>query len=177
MIYADGKELYYDFLLSDFWIELSRLKRKLVSKCERCGSDNRLQAHHLRYPDNWFDTKLSDLKVLCRECHEKEHGISHVKDVDLAIDDTQIPEHAFIKEDPWAFITCRKDVERLRSRLKIDRKTYEMLRERFPKMQKLRPMFRRSKRKKKQQFRPFTKARGLNFHTRPNWVNRGTSSN
>lgn len=76
MIYADGKELYYDFLLSDFWIELSRLKRKLVSKCERCGSDNRLQAHHLRYPDNWFDTKLSDLKVLCRECHEKEHGIS-----------------------------------------------------------------------------------------------------
>lgn len=75
MIYADSKELYLDFLLSDFWINLSRRKRELVPTCEKCGSSDALQAHHIRYTPNLFDVKMDDLVVLCRKCHEKEHGI------------------------------------------------------------------------------------------------------
>lgn len=76
MIFSDSKELYAEFILSDFWIELSRRKRELVGKCQRCGSRDRLQAHHIRYTPNLFDVKMDDLVVLCRHCHEKEHGIA-----------------------------------------------------------------------------------------------------
>ena len=70
-------QLYGMFLRCDWWINLSRLKRSLAGKCERCGCKRKLQSHHRRYPENWFDTKLSDLEVLCRDCHENEHHISH----------------------------------------------------------------------------------------------------
>lgn len=73
-----ARELYAMFLDSDWWIELSRMKRRMVGKCERCGCKKMLQSHHRRYPDNWFDTRLSDLEVLCRDCHEKEHHRSKV---------------------------------------------------------------------------------------------------
>lgn len=63
------------FLESEWWKDLSRRKRLIKGKCEQCGCEERLQSHHVRYPANWFDTTLSDLKVLCRGCHEKEHGL------------------------------------------------------------------------------------------------------
>lgn len=72
------KELYAMFLESDFWIELSRLKRRQAGKCQRCPARKQLQAHHIRYPEHWFDTRLEDLEVLCRDCHEKEHRIAKV---------------------------------------------------------------------------------------------------
>lgn len=71
-------ELYAMFLESDWWIELSRRKRSMVGHCERCPATSALQAHHVRYPENWFDTRLEDLEVLCRDCHEKEHKITRV---------------------------------------------------------------------------------------------------
>lgn len=70
------KELYGMFLTSDWWIRLSRTKRRMIGKCEQCGKDRTLESHHVRYPENWFDTQLSDLRVLCRDCHEREHGIA-----------------------------------------------------------------------------------------------------
>lgn len=73
-----AKQLYRLFLQSDFWKELSSLKKSLVGECERCGSVNRLQSHHIRYPDNWYDTTLEDLEVLCRLCHWEEHHIGVV---------------------------------------------------------------------------------------------------
>lgn len=73
------KELYAIFLQSNWWINLSRLKRRLVGHCQRCPSRKHLQSHHIRYPENWFDNQLSDLEVLCRDCHEKEHNLSRSK--------------------------------------------------------------------------------------------------
>lgn len=73
-----AKELYAMFLRSQWWIDLSFTKRCHVRKCEKCGCTYGLQCHHIRYPENWFDTKLSDLQVLCRDCHEQEHHISKV---------------------------------------------------------------------------------------------------
>lgn len=77
-IQASTKELYRMFLDSDFWRDLSSRKRELVGRCEACGETRRLQAHHKRYPNNWFDTTLDDLTVLCRFCHERKHG-KHIK--------------------------------------------------------------------------------------------------
>ena len=70
---TDGQRAYREFLSTDFWKEISAEKRRLVGKCEKCGSTRKLQAHHVRYPSNWFDTKLDDLQVLCRIHHEVEH--------------------------------------------------------------------------------------------------------
>jgi hypothetical protein len=75
-IFLPCKELYALFLESRWWLDLSRECRKEAGgRCSECGSTNRLQAHHLRYPDNWFDTTLKDLRCLCDDCHAKAHGL------------------------------------------------------------------------------------------------------
>lgn len=66
---------YREFLKSEFWRALSSRKKKEVGKCEVCGAKSGLQSHHIRYPRNWYDTRLEDLEVLCRKCHSKEHGL------------------------------------------------------------------------------------------------------
>lgn len=73
-----GKKAYREFLRTDFWKKLSALKKSMVKKCEVCTSPKNLQSHHVRYPADWFDTKLSDLQVLCRKCHRKTHGLPEV---------------------------------------------------------------------------------------------------
>ncbi len=70
-----GKQAYRRFLQSDFWKGLSA-KHKATSKgCERCGSRDRLQSHHKFYREDWYQTEIGDLEVLCRKCHRKAHGI------------------------------------------------------------------------------------------------------
>lgn len=88
-------ELYAIFLSCDWWIELSRRKRALVGHCERCPAKDKLQSHHRIYRENWFDTVLSDLEVLCRDCHEEHHGIA--PDWTKPVPDSIIPESAFNK--------------------------------------------------------------------------------
>lgn len=72
---VERKRAYRVFLQSDFWKALSKAKRELAGKCERCRSRENLQAHHTVYRSNWYETKMEDLKVLCRGCHRKEHGL------------------------------------------------------------------------------------------------------
>ncbi len=38
-----------------------------------CGTRKRLDVHHLNYK-NIHDVTVDDLQVLCRKCHNKEHG-------------------------------------------------------------------------------------------------------
>src|SRR5881394_1854978 len=73
MIFASTKELYAMFVDCCWWKTLSRRKRRSIGKCEECGTKSRLSSHHVRYPENWFDTVFADLKVLCWPCHEKKH--------------------------------------------------------------------------------------------------------
>lgn len=80
MTFATTKELYAMFLESDFWKALSFACRSAAKfKCTRCRKKAQCQAHHTFYRENWFDTLLSDLECVCRECHEKEHGIRKPK--------------------------------------------------------------------------------------------------
>lgn len=76
----DGKAKYRKFLKSEFWKELSARKKSMVRKCQECGRKDRLQAHHVIYRDNWYETRLEDLRVLCRKCHMVEHGMIFVDD-------------------------------------------------------------------------------------------------
>lgn len=69
------KREYREFLKSTFWKDLSAEKKRKHPKCRKCGARKNLQSHHIRYPKDWYETKLSDLEVLCRICHAKEHGI------------------------------------------------------------------------------------------------------
>jgi DNA mismatch repair protein MutS len=56
--------------------------KKWVDRCEQCGSTTNLHTHHIQpqkdaTPDGYIGVyhknKLSNLRVLCHPCHEKEH--------------------------------------------------------------------------------------------------------
>jgi hypothetical protein len=68
-----AKERYAFFLQTPFWAELSNRARVLSGKCAECESVSGLQAHHKFYRDNWFDTQIDDLRVLCNSCHWSWH--------------------------------------------------------------------------------------------------------
>ena len=71
---------YRQFLQTPFWRDLSRRKKREAGyRCSECGSSQRLECHHLRYPANWFDTDLIDLEVLCRGCHKKRHSKTGIR--------------------------------------------------------------------------------------------------
>lgn len=69
------KAEYAAYLESDHWKNLRAAKIKRDgAACKDCGSTRFIQVHHLNYR-NIFDVILDDLKVVCRVCHEKIHGI------------------------------------------------------------------------------------------------------
>lgn len=69
---------YLEFLGSEFWVRLSLACRGMAGfKCYRCGKRckrHKCHAHHIRYPDDWYQTTLDDLVCLCTKCHEFEHS-------------------------------------------------------------------------------------------------------
>ena len=69
-----GFETYQEFLQSYIWEE----KRKVIimrrgNFCEKCNSKESLQVHHLNY-NNVGNESKNDVIVLCKKCHEEEHG-------------------------------------------------------------------------------------------------------
>jgi hypothetical protein len=68
--------VYPDYLESDAWQERRQIMlERSGNECERCGSERRLEIHHLTYKrlgSEW----MSDLSVLCRNCHASEHGLT-----------------------------------------------------------------------------------------------------
>lgn len=76
-LFPSRKEAYAAFLKTKFWLTISlRAKERDYFMCQRCQeSKTILQAHHVRYPENWFTTDLGDLITLCGDCHEAQHGV------------------------------------------------------------------------------------------------------
>lgn len=63
------------FLKSEFWDNL-RLEAlvKFQACCYICHKENiKNDAHHVDYPKRWRDTRLNQLVIMCRECHELMH--------------------------------------------------------------------------------------------------------
>lgn len=46
---------------------------KLPRKCECCGAEGRVQVHHINKDRD--NNSRENLKVLCRSCHNKVHGV------------------------------------------------------------------------------------------------------
>ena len=65
---------YNDYMRSEDWKHVRRLKLEFAgNRCEKCGATDELHVHHLTY-DRFGHENLTDLQVLCRDCHETVHG-------------------------------------------------------------------------------------------------------
>lgn len=84
---------YRQYLESDHWrgLRVEAFKR-YGRRCSRCPSKVRLQVHHTRYRHPWESCTTDDLQILCRSCHEREHGIGVVRQ----------PKHRRRKKRNWA---------------------------------------------------------------------------
>lgn len=181
MIFASAKELYGMFVRSSWWIELSRRKRKIIRQCEECGSTSRLSCHHTVYPENWFDTKLWDLKVLCWPCHEKKHPQQHSEKEPPKV----IPIQKTTEICPY---TNLGDLLDARSLKLITREQFVRWKRIVPRNSKTKVRLRRRQRNKEIKFHQQQKKKWKpkwhyqtyeNFSTgrRTRWQNRGASSN
>lgn len=75
--FTERKELYISYLKSDTW----KLLRLFIfdirnGKCEQCNTQlhkhSLFHVHHITY-ERLGSEKISDLSLLCFECHEKVH--------------------------------------------------------------------------------------------------------
>lgn len=92
-----GQRFYREYLESDHWRNLRAAAFKRYGRrCCRCPSKVRLQVHHTRYRHPWESCTTDDLQILCRPCHEREHGIGTVKQ----------PKHRKHKKRNWTKIAA-----------------------------------------------------------------------
>lgn len=75
---TSAKHFYrFHFLKSETWLNV-RLVRLIRDKtaCTICGfASIHNDAHHVRYPENIWETSVNDLVTLCRPCHESVHEL------------------------------------------------------------------------------------------------------
>lgn len=192
LTWASTRELYELFLESAWWRELSRSKRWNVGQCERCHGGIKLQSHHKVYRENWFDTVEEDLEVLCRDCHEKEHGLGqYAPQVKVEVKVTFVASPA---STPEQYRTL-KELRAARSELKISRVEFRRqaalfkMRRRDKRVKPAQKVDKRGwcrrkskgltlEQRRKAQER-LSRLQPVSMNTRPHyhWVNRGTSSN
>jgi hypothetical protein len=68
---------YDEYLKTPHWQIIRKECRKICeNRCMGCGSENNsLHVHHKSYRHRGEpDEEVIDLKALCRDCHELEHG-------------------------------------------------------------------------------------------------------
>lgn len=73
---VEGREFYRNtFLKSEHWASLrAEALLRYKTKCVFCGhADFSNDVHHVHYPKNLYCNHISQLVVLCRECHEFVH--------------------------------------------------------------------------------------------------------
>lgn len=72
------KEEYKEYLQSEDWrqIRVTRLRADNFT-CQKCGSKQNLQVHHLTYERVGCEC-IKDLITLCKDCHSEVHGIKEV---------------------------------------------------------------------------------------------------
>ncbi len=67
---------YHAYLQSQSWLEKrEEIARRSSGFCELCRHRRVSDIHHLTYRRIFFELK-DDLMALCRQCHEKEHGLA-----------------------------------------------------------------------------------------------------
>jgi len=72
---ADRQESYDNYLETDYWQKVRQQALiRFDSKCQQCGSTEKLQVHHKAYPKRYTELdNMHLLQVLCEQCHHDEH--------------------------------------------------------------------------------------------------------
>lgn len=74
---SDGSDDFFNYkkyIASAHWKRTRKQKLEQVGYfCEKCGLEEGLCVHHLHYNSLGME-EMSDLQVLCRECHRKTHS-------------------------------------------------------------------------------------------------------
>lgn len=68
----------FGYLRSEKWqtLRIAALAEK-DAKCKICGERSLSNdIHHVYYPPSFWDTKVEDVVILCRRCHEFVHSIT-----------------------------------------------------------------------------------------------------
>jgi hypothetical protein len=75
------KSEYHTYLKSDHWknVKVRYFSSKRPKVCDICGSDKEINLHHKTYTRLGHEY-LTDLIVLCRDCHEAVHSFLKSKD-------------------------------------------------------------------------------------------------
>lgn len=65
---------YLEYLRSPEWeAKKAKVFAARGRQCEECGSHDHLEVHHLTY-ERLMHERLSDLRILCEDCHDAAHG-------------------------------------------------------------------------------------------------------
>lgn len=118
------KEEYEKLLQSDYWkgYSYSLIKERNFT-CEDCGRSfpnmrNMLQVHHLVYRDaNPWSYNPEELIVLCKECHQKRHGIYTDAEPDIK---EEVKEEATTVEENTTQTYTNTYTEEMRKRYACD---------------------------------------------------------
>jgi len=69
-------EDYSDYCKSKYFIALkSAVLNKYGGLCQKCNKKANT-AHHLKYRNQWTDSRVQDCIAVCNPCHEKIHRFS-----------------------------------------------------------------------------------------------------
>jgi len=71
---------YNEFILSDRWNEIRKIKLERQPYCEKCWCCTNLNIHHSHYKAMYWNEKMKSLYVLCKDCHKDFHSIHWVSD-------------------------------------------------------------------------------------------------
>jgi len=79
---------YRKYLRTSHWKEFRQQLLYERGVCEHCGTTERLDVHHMTY-DRLGDEAPEDVSVLCRDCHNEEHGFpdQELKSLEALYDD------------------------------------------------------------------------------------------
>ena len=78
---APPYDAYLDKLKDPRWYAFTDLVKRNREHCEGCGSNRHLQVHHIRYLPGLepWEHPLSEVRLLCVECHQATHRIEPTK--------------------------------------------------------------------------------------------------
>lgn len=66
---------YKDYLETPHWKSIRRKMYEKYRACQNCGAKRGLDIHHNKGYKNIGHEKLSELRILCRECHYRAHRL------------------------------------------------------------------------------------------------------
>jgi len=109
---------YREYLKSDKWNVMRNIALiRADFKCQLCNGTEKLNVHHRKYPKVLGSEPITDLIVLCRECHENHHRINPPSKCDSSRFKGKTSEygskyHVWIKDGKTFYALCNPGLVR-----------------------------------------------------------------